>query len=244
MELKEGNYITIQSFMSKELELKGNELLIYAIIYGFSQTENQYYTGSRQYLATWCNSTRYGVDKALKKLLDKGLIEKDEEYKNNIKYCKYRITQPEYQATELTGVSTKLIGGVNKVDRGYQQSCPNNIEDNIEDNIDTITKVIEQKAPKQFGNVEINELFNEWEKQCGFKIDSKVKQNRYACQRLIKSKGLDKTLKVLEIVSEAQKDKYAPGIYNFIDLAEKWNNLAVWYQKKIIMKKKTGVLIV
>ena len=108
MELKEGNYITIQSFMIKELELKGNELLVYAIIYGFSQTENQYYTGSRQYLATWCNSTRYGVDKALKKLLDKGLIEKDEEYKNNIKYCKYRITQSEYQAT-------KLIGGINKV---------------------------------------------------------------------------------------------------------------------------------
>ena len=168
MELKEGNYITIQSFMSKELELKGNELLIYAIIYGFSQTENQYYTGSRQYLATWCNSTRYGVDKALKKLLDKGLIEKDEEYKNNIKYCKYRITQPEYQATELTGVSTKLIGGVNKVDRGYQQSCPNNIEDNIEDNNysysykETLFELIENNIGRTLNSIEI-ELIRTWE---------------------------------------------------------------------------------
>lgn len=118
-----------------------------------------------------------------------------------------------------------------------------NTEELNKDNIDTIPKGIE-KTPEKYGNPEINELFDEWEKQCGFKIDSKVKQNRYACQRLIKSKGLDKTLKVLEIVSEAQKDKYAPGIYNFIDLAEKWNNLAIWYQKKMIMKKKTGVLIV
>ena len=228
--VKNENFVAIQGWMVTELKLKGNSLLIYAIIYGFSQAEEQVFSGSLQYLADWTNSTKQGVLQNLKKLIEAGLIGKKEKTVNGVKFCEY--------------YSTKFNGVLNKVERGIKQSLPNNIEDNIEDNIDTITKVIEQKAPKQFGNVEINELFNEWEKQCGFKIDSKVKQNRYACQRLIKSKGLDKTLKVLEIVSEAQKDKYAPGIYNFIDLAEKWNNLAVWYQKKIIMKKKTGVLIV
>ena len=228
--VKNENFIAIQGWMVTELGLKGNSLLIYAIIYGFSQAEGQVFTGSLQYLADWTNSTRQGALRILKNLIEAGLIIKKEKIVNGVKFC-------EYCCQNVNGVLTKCEQGVNKM-------LTNNIEDNIEDNIDTITKVIEQKAPKQFGNVEINELFNEWEKQCGFKIDSKVKQNRYACQRLIKSKGLDKTLKVLEIVSEAQKDKYAPGIYNFIDLAEKWNNLAVWYQKKIIMKKKTGVLIV
>ena len=228
--VKNENFVAIQGWMVTELGLKGNSLLIYAIIYGFSQAEGQVFTGSLQYLADWTNSTRQGALRILKNLIEAGLIIKKEKIVNGVKFC-------EYCCQNVNGVLTKCEQGVNKM-------LTNNIEDNIEDNIDTITKVIEQKAPKQFGNVEINELFNEWEKQCGFKIDSKVKQNRYACQRLIKSKGLDKTLKVLEIVSEAQKDKYAPGIYNFIDLAEKWNNLAVWYQKKIIMKKKTGVLIV
>lgn len=228
--VKNENFVAIQGWMVTELKLKGNSLLIYAIIYGFSQAEGQVFTGSLQYLSDWTNSTKQGVLKSLRSLIDAGLIGKKEKNINGVKFVEYYVT--------------KFNGVLNKVERGIKQSLPNNIEDNIEDNIDTITKVIEQKAPKQFGNIEINELFNEWEKQCGFKIDSKVKQNRYACQRLIKSKGLNKTLKVLEIVSEAQKDKYAPGIYNFIDLAEKWNNLAVWYQKKVIMKKKTGVLIV
>ena len=33
------NYINIQGWMRTDLDLKGNELLVYAIIYGFSQTE-------------------------------------------------------------------------------------------------------------------------------------------------------------------------------------------------------------
>ena len=68
------NFITIQGWMISELNLKGNDLLIYAIIYGFSQTEGQYFTGSLSYLAEWTNSTKQGVQKNLKSLIDKGLI--------------------------------------------------------------------------------------------------------------------------------------------------------------------------
>ena len=35
--VKNENYLVIQGWMITELKLKGNELLIYAIIYGFSQ---------------------------------------------------------------------------------------------------------------------------------------------------------------------------------------------------------------
>ena len=37
--------------MITELELKGNELLVYAIINGFSQSEDQEFSGSLSYLA-------------------------------------------------------------------------------------------------------------------------------------------------------------------------------------------------
>ena len=96
----------------------------------------------------------------------------------------------------------------------------------------TTTKVVEEEPPKTYGNSEINKLFDEWEKICGFRIDSKIKMNRYACQRLIKSKGLDNVIKVLPYVAESQTDKYAPSINNFIDLSEKWNNLWIWLKKK------------
>lgn len=120
-----------------------------------------------------------------------------------------------------------------------------NTEELNKDNIDTITKVIEQKAPKQFGNVEINELFDEWEKHCGFKIDTKVKQNRYACQRLLRSRGFERVKNVIPYVAESQADQYAPGINNFMDLAEKWNNLAVWYKKKKVTNTmKYGKIVI
>ena len=74
------NYIVIQGWMVSELKLKGNELLIYSIIYGFSQTENQSFSGSLQYLSDWTCSTKQGVIKSLKSLEDKGLIVKKDIY--------------------------------------------------------------------------------------------------------------------------------------------------------------------
>ena len=67
--IKDTNYLKIQGFMVSQLHLKGNDLLIYAIIYGFSQTDNQKFTGSLQYLYDWTQSTKQGVIKSLKKLI-------------------------------------------------------------------------------------------------------------------------------------------------------------------------------
>ena len=88
--IKNENYIVIQGWMVNELGLKGNELLIYAIIYGFSQDENQSYTGGLQYLCNWLNSTKQTVINTLKSLQDKNLIEKSENIMNGVKFCEYR----------------------------------------------------------------------------------------------------------------------------------------------------------
>lgn len=125
------NYITIQGWMINELQLKGNELMIYAIIYGFSQLENQKFTGSLQYLADWTNSTKQGVIKNLKSLLNKNLIVKEDKNINGVKFC-------EYYATKFNGV-------LNKVKWGIKQSLPNNIENNIEYN--NITNKQEEEIP-------------------------------------------------------------------------------------------------
>lgn len=118
--IKNENYILIQGWMINELQLKGNELLIYAIIYGFTQTENQLFSGSLQYLAEWTNSTKQGVIKCLKSLIDKEYIGKNEKYINNVKFCEY--------------YTTKFNRVLNKVEQGIKQSLPNNIDYNIEDN--------------------------------------------------------------------------------------------------------------
>ncbi|MGL5713623.1 MAG: helix-turn-helix domain-containing protein [Paraclostridium sp.] len=129
--VKEENFINVQGWMVSRFGLKGNELLIYAIIYGFSQEENSNFTGSRQYLADWTNSTKSGVQKNLNSLVEKGLLVKKEIINNGVKFCEYKAI------TEVTPSQQSCLPPGNKVVQGGQQSCPNNIDNNIIDNIDS-----------------------------------------------------------------------------------------------------------
>ena len=125
----DGNFIVIQSFMVKKLKLKGLELLIYAIIYGFSQGNQGVFNGSLRYLSDWTNSTKRGVMKALESLIEKGLISKDEIWKNEVKFCAY-------QCTEFTTPLNKVPHPMElNSPPPMELSSPNNILiDNIIDN--------------------------------------------------------------------------------------------------------------
>ncbi len=127
--VKNEQYIHISGWMVNELKLKGNELLVYAIIYGFSQAEKQMFSGSLQYLADWTNSTKQGVMKCLKSLAEKELIKKEDEYISGVKFCRY-------YATELNTVLNKVERGMQQsLTGGMQQSLPNTIDaDNTSEN--------------------------------------------------------------------------------------------------------------
>lgn len=74
--VKDNNFIAIQGWMRTKLNLKGNELLIYALIYGFSQDGESRFKGSRKYIADWCGCSLNTVDRTLNSLVDKGLLAK------------------------------------------------------------------------------------------------------------------------------------------------------------------------
>lgn len=82
-------YVVVLEFMRRDLQLKGNELLVYAIIYGFSQEREQGFDGSLRYLQDWTGATKQGVLKNLDSLIERKLIKKAEEIKNGVKRCKY-----------------------------------------------------------------------------------------------------------------------------------------------------------
>lgn len=122
------NYIVVNGWMLTDLKLKGNELLVYACIYGFSQAANQVFNGSLQYLADWTNSTKQGVIKNLKSLEEKGYIVKAEKYINGVKFC-------EYYATQLNEVLNKVEeGSKQSLTGGSEQSLPNNLSLNTSTN--------------------------------------------------------------------------------------------------------------
>lgn len=147
--MKENTYITIQSWMITDLDLKGTELIVYATIYGFSQDGESRFKGSRQYLAEWCNGTTRSVQTALNSLVEKGLIQKFENTVNNVKLCEYvAIFTPSEKISPPTGEKTSLN---------------NIVKDNIEKesiSINTNTTEIEDDiSSKSYSKEELKEEF-------------------------------------------------------------------------------------
>lgn len=123
--MQRDNYIVVQGWMVTDLKLSGNELLVYAIIYGFSQCgDEQKYTGSIRYLTEWTNTTRQTIMNCLKSLCDKGLISKEEHLQNGVKFCDYRA--------EFDGGSKNFTGGGQKIlPGGGKNILPHKIDPKI-----------------------------------------------------------------------------------------------------------------
>ena len=84
--INDENYILIQGWMRTEIGLSGAALMVYATIYGFSQTGNCYYSGSIDYLAEWAGVQRRQVMRILKEFTEAGYIEKTEAGYNRFRY--------------------------------------------------------------------------------------------------------------------------------------------------------------
>lgn len=129
------SYFCVQSWMVTELKLKGTELIIYAIIYGFSQDGKSYYSGSASYLAEFAGVTTRAVFNILGKLCERNLLRKQEKIVNGIKLVDYAATCTGWYEKTSVGMK-KVQGGYEKSSGGgYEKSSYHNIDiDNIEDN--------------------------------------------------------------------------------------------------------------
>ena len=88
--LKDTNYIQIQGWMMSRLDVKENELLVYALIDGFCQDVKNVYNMSFDYIMKWLNSSRSATASSISNLLKKGLIERRESYsRGNVKKYEY-----------------------------------------------------------------------------------------------------------------------------------------------------------
>ena len=139
--ISDRTYITIQGWMRTDLKLSGNELIVYAIIYGFSQNKQGEFTGSAQYLADWVGCTRRTVMTILNKLVEAKLISKTEiSLNNNEKRVSYRAEmgcEKISQGVKNFHMGCEKIshGGVKKFHRGCEKISHNiNINNNTNNN--------------------------------------------------------------------------------------------------------------
>lgn len=176
--VKDGNYIVIQSFMVTDLKLKGNELIIYAIIYGFSQAEGQKFSGGLQYLADWTNTSKQSVLNNLKSLIKKGLIIKNDKVLNGVKFV-------EYYSKNLNGVLKKFEYPIKKI-------LPNNINNNIDDNKEIINNQFAELwalYPRKQGKKQAQAAFEKAIRE-GVKVKD-IKQGIERYLRYIKENKID-----------------------------------------------------
>lgn len=132
--MKDSNFYAVQGWMVNKLHLSGNELICYAIIYGFSQDGMTLFMGSISYLQKWMNVSRPTVINTLKTLIKKGLLNKHEVEENNVRLCYYGINEEAKDSLEEGSKESILVGSKESILGGSKESIPNNIKDNKEIN--------------------------------------------------------------------------------------------------------------
>ena len=88
--VKDTSYFVVHGWMLNQLNLKGNQLQIFAIINGFSHSEENEFKGSLQYLCEFTGASRSTVIRSLSELQEQGFIEKREVYENGVKFNRYK----------------------------------------------------------------------------------------------------------------------------------------------------------
>lgn len=124
------HFVTIHGWMRTQLNLKGNDLMVYAIIYSFTQSSEQRCKGSLQFLADWCGATKQGIIKNIKSLLSKKLIAKVENSANGVNRVEYYAT--EFNTTEFNAPFNIVETPLNNVSEYVEHSLPRNKKSNKE----------------------------------------------------------------------------------------------------------------
>ena len=191
--MNDENYYQISGWMINKLKLKGIELNIYAIIYGFSQDGESEFKGSLKYLSEFTGGTsKPTLIKALKDLTEKQFIIRREEIINKVKFNRYRANLPLLK--EFDG------GGKETLQGGGKETLPNNkLLDNESDND------IKEKISKKEIDAEFESLWKRYprkkSKESAYKSYLKARQTGTTYDEVIN--GLENYLKEIEVKKTA-----------------------------------------
>ena len=128
--VRDENFFVVHGWMINRLELKGIDLRLYAIIYGFSQNDGQKYHGNLQYLIDWTASSKSTVLRSLQTLVERGVLVKTDFFSNGVKSCEYHCNLNFTRCQNETGCGVKMTPGQcqNETGGGVKMT-PNNIRD-------------------------------------------------------------------------------------------------------------------
>ena len=197
--LKDDSNFQIYGWMATKLKLKGNELLIYAIIYSFSRNDNGngVFNASTAYLCEWIGATKKTVVEAIANLINKNLIIKLEDNSQKRKPNVYKINE---QILFPTGIKITPALGENLHQTGIKitpDRCKNyystgvkiNSNNNIDNTIINATTAAENNL-EDICKLYLREISN---KSCCSPLETDK------LSKLISEYGADKVKEAIEI---------------------------------------------
>ena len=119
--MKKNDYILIQAQMISDLHLKGNELLVFALIHGYTKGGSNTCRASLNYIANWIQTGKSAVIKAINNLEEAGYVNRHEYLEGRVKCVEYttnyealllRSAQGEYISLETVKNASKMQRGV------------------------------------------------------------------------------------------------------------------------------------
>ena len=197
--VKDEFYI-INSWMIDVLDLSGIELQCFAIIWSYSRGAKQMYIAGNSHLVRMTKKTEHTIIAALKKLQDKGYIQKIPVVVNKVERNYYKaISQGE--EINAVGYCKNYSGGTEKI------AVPN-IESNIE------SKIKEKRLSNDNPKVEFSEEFEHFWELYNYK---KGKQKAYAKWNKLsdvdKQKAIDAIPAYKEDCARCKRDMQHPATY-------------------------------
>lgn len=217
------NYITIQGWMINELNLKGNELLLYAIIYGFSQDRESEYFGSQRYIAKSLKISLVTTNKIINSLLDKKLIIKTKE--------SHYITVKE----SLTGVLKKVKQGVKEtLTLSVKETLTNKYNTNYNNNYNTNT--CKSEICKESNKIQ--DLIVLFYENLNPNIKFGNKTMRKDAEFLVNHYPFEKLESMIMYIKAHKDEQYFPTISNPSQLREKMSAIINHYNRSKVNTSK------
>ena len=188
-------YFVVQEWMVRDVKLSGLDLLIYAIIFGFSQDDETEFFGSLSYLRDMTGYSKQSIINSLKKLVDTDMLIRKEIFVNGVKTVRYRANFKNFNGGQETLPPSQetLTGAVKKLDQGGQETLPNNkyninIINNKENKEKTLSEKKKEKKDKIFTPPTLDEVI-EYCKSRNSSVDPKVFFDYFDVGHWIDSQG-------------------------------------------------------
>lgn len=143
--MTDNNFIVMQGWMITKLGLGGDELMAYALVYGYTKDGLQWYHGGRKELSEWAGLSERRAGDCLNRLAARGLLLKAEIRVRGVKRCLYRATNPEAflrahtDGSSGAAASAGVLESQSAADPAHKKDVDNseNDVDNLRNNVDS-----------------------------------------------------------------------------------------------------------